>query len=651
MAAAFVARYQLEISDGVTANYMAGQWPVYAPLNALTAFCLTLVVFALCGSWGIATGVSGLIFTVLALVNYYTRDLHGSALMPQDILNLGTAAEVMGSYTLHITQTVITIALLYIPVLVAAVVQVKLAGKHKRSWKQRGAHALACVCGIFAVLYLGYFSPNPIKPAATYGWAWQETYYKYGYLAGSIEAASLMVDPILQPDGYSEDAATEAAAMAQVHKENTGVSDTRNQAIARARGTFLQFVDSDDWLTADATKLMVRAAEETGCDMVIADFYRVVGEMVSRKGDIDADQVIGREAFVGFMMENPADYYYGVLWNKLYRRSLVEAHGIRMDAKLSWCEDFLFNLEYVRYATTFYALRTPVYYYVKTKGSLVNQKISFARTVEMKLAMFECYNDFFKHVLDEDAYERKRLQVYHFLVDAAKDGFVFPATIPGTQKLGEERSQALQEVISEDGIIVEKYRDRKLLERYLESVALKYDMTLAELSLLLYRKDAGKALTRGAEAQMPAREDAVEATDRKDAGKALSRKDLAELMHMSREDLRAALQKLVSRGMLEVVDVPRKRREAAEIAEATGLFGKRGEAQDADANGMTKKKREPRKIRLELLPASDAVLQDIAAAERDYEQAKFRGFTEDELRQYTALERRVQENEKQILQK
>ena len=247
--------------------------------------------------------------------------------------------------------------------------------------------------------------------------------------------------------------------------------------------------------------------------------------------------------------------------------------------------------------------------------------------------MFECYNDFFKHVLDEEAYERKRLQVYHFLVDAAKDGFVFPATIPGTQKLGEERSQALQEVISEDGIIVERYRDRKLIERYLESVALKYDMTLAELSLLLYRKDAGQAL------------------DGTDAGKALSRRDLAELMHMSRGDLRAALQKLVARGMLEVVDVSRKRSEATEIAEATGLFEKRGEAQDADADGLTKKKREPRKIRLELLPAADAVLQDIAAAERDYEQAKFRGFTEDEIRQFTTLERRVQENEKQILQK
>ena len=176
-------------------------------------------------------------------------------------------------------------------------------------------------------------------------------------------------------DGY----ARADARVVVVHKENTGVSDTRNQAIARARGTFLQFVDSDDWLTADATKLMVRAAEETGCDMVIADFYRVVGEMVSQKGDIDADQVIGREAFVGFMMENPADYYYGVLWNKLYRRSLVEAHGIRMDAKLSWCEDFLFNLEYVRYATTFYALRQHACFGSRPTGFVADRSGQYQR--------------------------------------------------------------------------------------------------------------------------------------------------------------------------------------------------------------------------------------------------------------------------------
>ena len=39
VAAAFIARYQLELSDGVTPDFLAGQWPLYAPLNALTAFC------------------------------------------------------------------------------------------------------------------------------------------------------------------------------------------------------------------------------------------------------------------------------------------------------------------------------------------------------------------------------------------------------------------------------------------------------------------------------------------------------------------------------------------------------------------------------------------------------------------------------------
>ena len=47
-----------------------------------------------------------------------------------------------------------------------------------------------------------------------------------------------------------------------IQKENTGVSDSRNLALDRARGKYLQFLDSDDWITPDATRLFVRAAEE-----------------------------------------------------------------------------------------------------------------------------------------------------------------------------------------------------------------------------------------------------------------------------------------------------------------------------------------------------------------------------------------------------
>ena len=228
VAAAFVARYQLELSDGVTANYLAGQWPVYAPLNAMTALCLTLALFAVLGRWWLATGISGLLFTVVALINYYTRDLHGSALMPQDILNLGTAAEVMGSYTLKISQSVVTIAVCLLPVLALCAVQrwLEKGGPKRTSWPARGVRVAACAAAVWAVLYIGYFGPAPLKPKATYGWAWQETYYKYGYLAGTIEAASLMADPILEPEGYTDDAAREAAAM--VSGQYAGMATAEN---------------------------------------------------------------------------------------------------------------------------------------------------------------------------------------------------------------------------------------------------------------------------------------------------------------------------------------------------------------------------------------------------------------------------------------
>ena len=164
--------------------------------------------------------------------------------------------------------------------------------------------------------------------------------------------------------------------------------------------------------------------------------------MVSRKGDIESDCVIDREEFASFMMENPADYYYGVLWNKLYRRDLVNRFGIRMDAEISWCEDFMFNLEYVRYAETFYALRTPVYYYVKTKGSLVNQKISITKTVKMKLMMFEYYNNFYKHVLDEEDYEKTGFRCTIFWWTQRRTALFFRHRSPETGS--SERSGAVR---------------------------------------------------------------------------------------------------------------------------------------------------------------------------------------------------------------
>src|SRR5699024_5075828 len=133
------------------------------------------------------------LFTVLALVNHYTRELHGTALMPQDILNIATAADVMGSYTLRVTRHVVTIVLLFLPVLAVAAAQHFLQFVRQEppriGWKRRLGRWAGCAAGMFVILYTGYFAPFAIKPKSTYGWAWQNTYYTYGYLAGTIESA------------------------------------------------------------------------------------------------------------------------------------------------------------------------------------------------------------------------------------------------------------------------------------------------------------------------------------------------------------------------------------------------------------------------------------------------------------------------------
>ena len=372
-----------------------------------------------------------------------------------------------------------------------------------------------------------------------------------------------------------------------IDKPNTGVYDSRNMAISMARGTYLQFLDSDDWITPNATRLFVETAEKYHCDMVISDFYRVSGERVSPKGDIDEDCVLTLEEFAAHMIENPADFYYGVLWNKLYRRDIIENNRLRMNDEISWCEDFMFNLEYMRHCNVFFALKVPVYYYVKTKGSLASQGGNISKAIKMKLMVFDYYNNFYKHILTEEDYEKNQLQVYRFLVDAASDGAVPPSILPGTKKLGEERSRALSATLSGEGIQNEQYRSRKLLDYYLEPLALKNGLSLEEIRLIFNLAQPHCSTTL---------------------------KELADFTQMTPRHLSSLLQRLSRKSLLKA-----------------------------------ESRRGGRKLSITFLPAGEIILDELAQVQSNYENACFDGFTEDELIRYGCLTDKIKQNILKIL--
>lgn len=173
---------------------------------------------------------------------------------------------------------------------------------------------------------------------------------------------------LLIDDGSKDNSGTicdEYAAMDSrvrvFHKENGGVSSARNLGLDNARGEWISFVDSDDWIEPILIESCIGVISEThNIDIIRYGYYEEepLNKRVIRCGTNDNEVILSLITFY----EKCGNYcYWGFVWNTAFKKDLIGE--LRFDENINYCEDHIFTYEYMLRCRTMRFLPLPLYHY------------------------------------------------------------------------------------------------------------------------------------------------------------------------------------------------------------------------------------------------------------------------------------------------
>lgn len=154
-----------------------------------------------------------------------------------------------------------------------------------------------------------------------------------------------------------------------VHTKNLGVSHARNEGMKRAKGRYLWFVDADDRMDRESLSALVFPfTSQENIDLVIGKFKNERNIWQSELSGVQ-----DRCSFINDFSKCIHGFYYGALWNKLYKYEIIQENKLWFSEDISWCEDYLFNLDYFNHLKKMSYVSTYVYIYYTRDDSLVTK--------------------------------------------------------------------------------------------------------------------------------------------------------------------------------------------------------------------------------------------------------------------------------------
>lgn len=158
-----------------------------------------------------------------------------------------------------------------------------------------------------------------------------------------------------------------------IHKENGGLSSARNAGIDIARGDYLEFVDSDDWIEPDAVESMLSMARTHQVELVVGGRWDVSAKTGEKKKGLcpKKQEVISGEEMVSRIFR--WDNCDSSACDKLFSRRLFQE--VRFPEGVI-CEDVPVMYKIVLDAGRVALLDRPIYNYYHRSGSITYTGIS-----------------------------------------------------------------------------------------------------------------------------------------------------------------------------------------------------------------------------------------------------------------------------------